>query len=105
MLRVETLDEAETAAKAGVFAVEIEMVPHSITQAIAENTGLFLIPTGAGPAQYLCSEDVLGQNRGPVPRHAKVYANLTAGQDRLQGMRIRPTIPRPSTWSTVGMRW
>lgn len=100
MLRVETLDEAETAAKAGVFAVEIEMVPHSITQAIAENTGLFLIPTRAGPAgpaQYLCSEDVLGQNRGPVPRHAKVCANLTAGQDRLQGMRIRPTIPRPST--------
>ena len=67
------------------------MVPHSITQAIAEKTGLFLISMGAGPAghaQYLFSNDVLGQNRGRVPRHAKVYANLAAEEDRLQQMRI-----------------
>jgi len=51
--------------------VEIEMVPHSITQAIVEKTGLFLISMGAGAAgnaPYLFSDDVLGQNRGHVPR-------------------------------------
>jgi 3-methyl-2-oxobutanoate hydroxymethyltransferase len=77
--------------RAGAFAAEIEVVPHSITQAIAERTNLFLISMGAGAgghAQYLFSDDVLGQNRGRVPRHAKVYANLAAEYDRLQEMRV-----------------
>jgi 3-methyl-2-oxobutanoate hydroxymethyltransferase len=76
---------------AGAFAAEIEVVPHSITQAIAERTSLFLISMGAGSAghaQYLFSDDVLGQNRGHVPRHAKVYADLAAEYDRLQAMRV-----------------
>lgn len=77
--------------EAGAFAAEIEVVPHSITQAIAERTSLFLISMGAGAAghaQYLFSDDVLGQNRGKIPRHAKVYADFAAEQDRLQAMRI-----------------
>lgn len=76
---------------AGAFAVEIEVVPHSITRAIAERTGLFLISMGAGPAghaQYLFADDVLGQTRGRVPRHAKVYADFAAEHDRLQAMRV-----------------
>lgn len=93
-----TLDSAKlvwsqvrAAEAAGAFAVEIEVVPHAITQAIAERTGLFLIAMGAGAAghaQYLFSDDVLGQNRGRVPRHAKVYADFAAEQDRLQTMRV-----------------
>ena len=77
--------------EAGAFAVEIEVVPHSITQAIAEKTGLFLISMGAGRgghAQYLFSDDVLGQNRGHIPRHAKVYADFAAEHERLQALRI-----------------
>ncbi|OYU18116.1 MAG: 3-methyl-2-oxobutanoate hydroxymethyltransferase [Rhodobacteraceae bacterium PARR1] len=76
---------------AGAFAVEIEVVPHSITAAIAEKTGLFLVSMGAGPAghaQYLFTDDVLGQTKGRVPRHAKVYADLAAEHARLQQMRI-----------------
>ena len=76
---------------AGAFAVEIEVVPHSITQAIAEKTDLFLISMGAGPAghaQYLFSDDVLGQNTGHVPRHAKKYADFASEYARLQEMRI-----------------
>ncbi len=76
--------------RAGAFAVEIEVVPQAITRAIAERTSLFLISMGAGSAghaQYLFADDVLGQNRGHVPRHAKVYANLAAEYDRLQGLR------------------
>jgi 3-methyl-2-oxobutanoate hydroxymethyltransferase len=76
--------------EAGAFAAEIEVVPHAITRAIAERSSLFLISMGAGSAghaQYLFSDDVLGQNRGHVPRHAKVYASLAAEQDRLQAIR------------------
>ena len=79
--------------EAGAFAAEIEVVPHAITAAIAEKTSLFLISMGAGRtgthAQYLFSDDVLGQNRGRVPRHAKVYADLAAEQDRLQSLRVQ----------------
>lgn len=77
--------------EAGAFAVEIEVVPWQITQAIAERTSLFLISMGGGAsghAQYLFSDDVLGQNRGHVPRHARVYANFAAEYDRLQAMRV-----------------
>ncbi len=77
---------------AGAFAVEIEVVPHAITKAIAERTGLFLISMGAGVAahaQYLFSDDVLGQNTGHIPRHAKVYADFNAEHARLQSLRIK----------------
>lgn len=71
--------------------MEIEVVPHSITRLIAERTNLFLISMGAGVAghaQYLFTDDVLGQNRGKIPRHAKVYADFASEYDRLQAMRI-----------------
>ena len=77
---------------AGAFAAEIEVVPAAITAAIAAKTSLFLISMGAGAgghAQYLFSDDILGQNRGHVPRHAKAYANLAAEYDRLQGLRVQ----------------
>jgi 3-methyl-2-oxobutanoate hydroxymethyltransferase len=78
--------------EAGAFAAEIEVVPASVTAAIAARTSLFLISMGAGAAghaQYLFSDDVLGQNRGHVPRHAKAYADLAAEQDRLQALRVK----------------
>ena len=63
----------------------------AIAKAIAERTNLFLISMGAGAsghAQYLFTDDVLGQNRGKIPRHAKTYANFAAEYDRLQDMRV-----------------
>lgn len=84
-------NQCKALEEAGAFAVEIEVVPHAITQAIAEKTDLFLISMGAGAgghAQYLFTDDVLGQNKGHVPRHAKQYANFAAEHARLQDMRI-----------------
>jgi 3-methyl-2-oxobutanoate hydroxymethyltransferase len=84
-------DHCVAHAEAGAFAVEIEVVPQSITAAIAEKTPLFLISMGAGPAghaQYLFTDDVLGQTGGHVPRHAKIYADFKAEHARLQQMRI-----------------
>jgi 3-methyl-2-oxobutanoate hydroxymethyltransferase len=84
-------NQCKALEQAGAFAVEIEVVPHSITRLIAERTNLFLVSMGAGTAghaQYLFSDDVLGQNRGRIPRHAKVYADFAAELDRLQSLRI-----------------
>ena len=84
-------DQCRELEEAGAFAAEIEVVPHAITAAIAEKTSLFLLSMGggaAGHAQYLFTDDVLGQNGAHVPRHAKVYADFTSEFDRLQRRRI-----------------
>jgi 3-methyl-2-oxobutanoate hydroxymethyltransferase len=76
---------------AGAFGAEIEVVPVEVAKAICERTSLFLISMGAGTgcdAQYLFAEDVLGQNRGHMPRHSKVYRNFAAEYDRLQAERV-----------------
>lgn len=76
---------------AGAFCVEIEVVPGEVAAAISQRTSMLLLSMGAGAgcdAQYLFSEDVLGLNRGHVPRHAKVYRNLAAEYDRIQAERV-----------------
>lgn len=77
--------------EAGAFAAEIEVVPSPIAAAISQRTSLVMISMGAGAgcdAQYLFATDVLGSNRGHVPRHAKVYRNFAAEYERLQAERI-----------------
>ena len=77
--------------EAGAFAAEIEVVPGDIAAAISAKTSLVMLSMGAGTgcdAQYLFADDVLGQNRGHYPRHAKVYRNFAAEYDRLQQERI-----------------
>lgn len=76
---------------AGAFGVEIEVVPDAITVEIAKRTSLFLVSMGAGTAgdcQYLFADDVLGTNRGHIPRHAKVYRNFRVEFERLQAERV-----------------
>ncbi|WP_313293241.1 3-methyl-2-oxobutanoate hydroxymethyltransferase [Rhizobium rhizoryzae] len=77
--------------EAGAFAAEIEVVPAEVAALISSKTSLFMISMGAGAggdAQYLFADDVLGQNRGHVPRHAKTYRNFAAEYDRLQQERV-----------------
>ncbi len=77
--------------EAGAFAAEIEVVPHEVASAISQRTSMFMISMGAGggcDAQYLFACDVLGSNRGHVPRHSKAYRNFAAEYDRLQQERI-----------------
>jgi 3-methyl-2-oxobutanoate hydroxymethyltransferase len=76
---------------AGAFGAEIEVVPADMAAEIAKRTSLFLVSMGAGTggdAQYLFAEDMLGENTGHVPRHAKVYRNFAAEYARLQQERI-----------------
>ena len=85
------LDEIRAYEAAGAFAVEIEVVPVEVATEISRRVGILLWSMGAGPgcdAQYLFAEDILGANRGHMPRHSKVYRNFAAEYDRLQAERI-----------------
>ncbi|WP_413988262.1 3-methyl-2-oxobutanoate hydroxymethyltransferase [Labrys okinawensis] len=76
---------------AGAFGAEIEVVPAEVAEAISQRTSLFLLSMGAGTgcdAQYLFAEDILGTNRGHMPRHSKVYRNFAAEYERLQAERV-----------------
>lgn len=75
----------------GAFGAEIEVVPVEVAKAISEKTSLFMLSMGAGAgcdAQYLFAEDILGQNRGHMPRHSKVYRDFAGEYERLQRERV-----------------
>lgn len=83
--------EVKAYEDAGAFAVEIEVVPVEVATAISRRVGILLWSMGSGPgcdAQYLFAEDILGTNRGHVPRHAKRYRDFAAEEDRLQRERV-----------------
>jgi 3-methyl-2-oxobutanoate hydroxymethyltransferase len=85
------LAQVRALENAGAFGAEIECVPTDLASEISSMSSLFLISMGAGAGcdcQYLFSDDVLGQNRGHIPRHAKVYRNFASEYDRLQQERI-----------------
>ena len=88
---MQVFDAVKQLEAAGAFGAEIEVVPVEVATAISQRTSLFLLSMGAGTgcdAQYLFAEDVLGQNRGHMPRHSKVYRNFAAEFDRLQAERV-----------------
>jgi 3-methyl-2-oxobutanoate hydroxymethyltransferase len=76
---------------AGAFGAEIEVVPTEVAVEISRRTSLFLVSMGSGTGgdcQYLFGCDILGANRGHIPRHAKAYRNFAAEFDRLQAERV-----------------
>lgn len=83
--------DAKSFESAGAFALEIEVVPARVAAQITKQVSLLTISLGSGngcDATYLFSTDLLGENRGHIPRHAKVYRNFAAERDRLQKERI-----------------
>jgi 3-methyl-2-oxobutanoate hydroxymethyltransferase len=82
---------AKALEEAGAFGAEIEVVPAEVTAEISRRTSLFMVSMGGGTGgdcQYLFATDMLGENRGHIPRHAKVYRNFAAEYDRLQAERV-----------------
>jgi 3-methyl-2-oxobutanoate hydroxymethyltransferase len=72
--------------EAGAIGVEMEIVPHQIASEISKRVKIMVLSMGSGTGcdgQYLFATDILGTNKGHVPRHAKVYRNLAAEYDRL----------------------
>lgn len=85
------LSQARDFENAGAFAVEMEVVPEALATAITTRTSMLTISLGSGggcDAQYLFSADLLGENTGHLPRHAKTYRNFAAERERLQAERI-----------------
>lgn len=85
------LEEVRAYEEAGAFAVEIEVAPVEVASAISPRVGILLWSMGSGPGcdvQYLFAEDILGTNRGHMPRHSKVYRDFAAEFDRLQRERV-----------------
>tara|TARA_B100000945_G_scaffold320420_1_gene330453 strand:+ start:1068 stop:1892 length:825 start_codon:yes stop_codon:yes gene_type:complete len=76
---------------AGVFAVEMEVVPKKIASFITKNVDILTISLGSGSGcdgQYLFSQDILGTYHGKYPRHAKIYRKLRKDFERIQNERI-----------------
>jgi 3-methyl-2-oxobutanoate hydroxymethyltransferase len=76
---------------AGAFALEMEVVPAKVAAEITKRISILTISLGSGQqcdATYLFSADLLGENRGHFPRHARAYRNFAAERDRLQQERI-----------------
>jgi 3-methyl-2-oxobutanoate hydroxymethyltransferase len=76
---------------AGAFAIEVEVVPAQVAAEISKRLSILTISLGSGTGcdiNYLFSADLLGENRGHMPRHAKAYHNFTVERDRLQQERI-----------------
>jgi 3-methyl-2-oxobutanoate hydroxymethyltransferase len=83
--------QIQTLEADGVWAAEIEAVPAEVATLISQHTPLFMVSMGSGggcDAQYLFGCDVLGTNRGFMPKHSKVYRNFAAEYDRLQAERV-----------------
>lgn len=77
---------------AGAFAVELEVVAEPVATAISRATPLTIISMGSGAGcdvQYLFAVDVLGETKGRIPRHARVYDDFAAEYARLQDRRVK----------------
>jgi len=83
--------ESKAFESAGAFALELEVVPADIAAEITRDVSILTLSLGSGTqcdATYLFSADLLGENKGHIPRHAKVYRNFAEERARLQQERI-----------------
>ncbi|MEM7474726.1 MAG: 3-methyl-2-oxobutanoate hydroxymethyltransferase [Planctomycetota bacterium] len=93
-----TLDEAmwifeqiQSFEEAGAWAVEVEVAPAQVLEAISRRTRLVTSSIGAGSGgdiQFMFAEDILGNHAPPFPRHTKQYRNLYKLEQEIQSERI-----------------
>jgi len=75
----EVLADAHAVARAGAFAVVLEMVPGEVAKNVSKELTIPTIGIGAGPdtdAQVLVWQDMAGLRTGKTPRFVKKYADL-----------------------------
>ena len=82
-------NEIKSLENAGAWAVEVEVVPHNITCALAQSTKLVVTSIGSGNAdfQFLFAQDILG-DADNFPRHSRQYADFRKIRDELQLQRV-----------------
>ena len=89
---ISVYDHTKILEDAGVIGVEMELVPHKISEYITKNTEIMIISMGSGnkcDAQYLFAEDILSSHAGHIPRHAKVYTNINEDLLKIQNKKIK----------------
>lgn len=77
---------------AGAAFLEVEVVPVELARVITGRTPMVTMGMGCGDAcdtQYLFSSDVLGTNKGHMPRHSKQYVDIAALEERVQRARVQ----------------
>ena len=87
----QVFDHAKAYQDAGAIGVEIEIVPAKVAAEIDRRLDkliLMSMGSGIGTIQYLFATDVLGTNKGHVPRHAKVYGKIGEEEARVQRLRV-----------------
>jgi 3-methyl-2-oxobutanoate hydroxymethyltransferase len=75
----EVLADAHSVARAGAFAVVLEMVPGEVAKTVTKELSIPTVGIGAGPdtdAQVLVWQDMAGLRTGKAPRFVKKYADL-----------------------------
>ena len=73
------LNDAQSAERAGAFALVLECIPKKIAAKITQSIDIPTIGIGAGggcDGQVLVLNDLLGLTGGKVPRFVKTYADL-----------------------------
>jgi 3-methyl-2-oxobutanoate hydroxymethyltransferase len=84
-------EHAKAYQDAGAIGVEIEVVPAQVAAEINRRLDkliLISMGSGGGTIQYLFATDVLGTNKGHIPRHAKVYGKIGEEEARVQRLRV-----------------
>ena len=85
------LEHALELDNAGAIAVELEVVPTKVAEIITKKVNLLTISMGSGSycdGQYLFSQDILGYNKGHIPRHSRIYRNFNKEFERLHQERV-----------------
>jgi 3-methyl-2-oxobutanoate hydroxymethyltransferase len=83
---------AKDLENAGAAFLEVEVIPEQLAAYITQNVRMITMGMGCGTAcdtQYLFSSDVLGTNRGHMPRHSKQYADIPALEEQVQRARVK----------------
>lgn len=77
--------------EAGVFAIEMEVVPERVAREISDRLRVLTFGMGTGSgcdSRYLFAEDILGMHDTHYPRHSKRYRDFAAIHRQLQRERI-----------------
>ena len=88
---LELFKDIKDIEETGAWGIEVELVPENILEVITKQTSLVTISIGSGiaaDAQFLFSEDILGQSKIAFPRHAKKYKNFDKILSNIQNERI-----------------
>ena len=88
---IQVWQEVKRFESAGAFAIELEVIPAALAAAITRATTLITVSLGSGgdcDAEYLFSADLLGENTGHIPRHAKIYRKFAQMRHQMQAERI-----------------